>query len=193
MWGDVGRYGEIWGARAERVEQQRHGAGQPPLEQRRRHGDARDGELHDHEALHTTRLAPRPARCVAWATARHVPRGAARHGRAQATAASSHAPRRAHLPSTPHPRPTRRVGHRCANGADIPPRSELHKQPDVDADSIGTRGRHYCGDVKVVCPLSCSGVRPDPDSRSGGVGDGDVKFAFPYIYLSVPYPHPVDG
>jgi len=59
-----------------------------------------------------------------------------------------------------------------------------NKQPDVDADSIGTRGRHYCGDVKVVCPLSCSGVRPNPDSRSGGVGDGDVKFAFLYIYLS---------
>jgi len=32
-----------------------------------------------------------------------------------------------------------------------------NKQPDVDADYIGRRGRHYCGDVKVVCSLSSSG------------------------------------
>ena len=29
--------------------------------------------------------------------------------------------------SAPHPRPTRRVGHRCANGAESPPRSELQQ------------------------------------------------------------------
>ena len=33
----------------------------------------------------------------------------------------------------------------------------LNKQPDVDADNIGSHGRHYCGDVKVVCSLSSSG------------------------------------
>ena len=32
-----------------------------------------------------------------------------------------------------------------------------NKQPDVDADNIGKHGTHYCGDVKVVCPLSSSG------------------------------------
>ena len=32
-----------------------------------------------------------------------------------------------------------------------------NKQPDVDADNIGKDGTHYCGDVKVVCPLSSSG------------------------------------
>ena len=32
-----------------------------------------------------------------------------------------------------------------------------NKQPDVDADNIGSHGTHYCGDVKVVCPLSSSG------------------------------------
>ena len=33
-----------------------------------------------------------------------------------------------------------------------------NKQPDVYADSIGKDGTHYCGDVKVVCPLSSSGT-----------------------------------
>ena len=60
--------------------------------------------------------------------------------------------------STPHPRPTRRVGHRCANRAAKPPRSEL-QQPNPTwisgyADNIGRGGRHYCGDVKMGAPSS---------------------------------------
>ena len=51
-----------------------------------------------------------------------------------------------------------------------------NKQPDVDADNIGKHGTHYCGDVKVVCPLSSSGehgrkgcllyTSPSPRDRS---------------------------
>jgi len=33
-----------------------------------------------------------------------------------------------------------------------------NKQPDVDACNIGSGGRRYSGDVKVVCPLSSSGA-----------------------------------
>ena len=32
-----------------------------------------------------------------------------------------------------------------------------NKQPDVDAYNIGTGGKRYSGDVKVVCPLTSSG------------------------------------
>ena len=36
-------------------------------------------------------------------------------------------------------------------------RHSYNKQPDVDAFNIGTGGRRFSGDVKVVCPLTSSG------------------------------------
>ena len=41
--------------------------------------------------------------------------------------------------------PTNHLGH------------SYNKQPDVDACNIGTGGKRYSGDVKVVCPLTSSG------------------------------------
>ena len=51
-----------------------------------------------------------------------------------------------------------------------------NKQPDVNADNIGRGGRHFCGDVKMVCPLSSNRVEghgPYCERRErGGVGGG---------------------
>ncbi|EOD21129.1 hypothetical protein EMIHUDRAFT_241596 [Emiliania huxleyi CCMP1516] len=52
-----------------------------------------------------------------------------------------------------------------------------NKQPDVDADNIGKDGRHCCGDVKVVCPLSSSGEHGTGrwHTRGGRVVGGDRR------------------